>query len=154
MAAFVSYGRPGRSAYSISALPVQTMSCAPDNTAARMAARAAGHAAGTAHTPGHQHVEKRGLAPTGSEQQDTVEIKPQGITFPSSIFHPRSSTSSGAYPPLSTTCHARHAAAYAIKATAAAVEVSGVATGAERDWQYRRLPQHLRAAVFPVRGDT
>jgi len=40
--------------------------------------------------------------------------------------------------------HARHAAAYA--ATAAA------ATAAERDWQYRRLPEHLRPVAFPARG--
>src|SRR6266545_8040419 len=44
--------------------------------------------------------------------------------------------------------HARHAAAYAIKATTAAAGVCGDATGAERDWQYRRLPGHLRQIVF------
>jgi hypothetical protein len=37
--------------------------------------------------------------------------------------------------------HARHAAAYAAKATA---------TIAERNWQYRRLSEHLRPVVFPV----
>jgi hypothetical protein len=46
--------------------------------------------------------------------------------------------------------HARHAAAYAIKATTAA----GDATGVERDWQYRCLPEHLRPIVFPVPGDS
>jgi len=42
--------------------------------------------------------------------------------------------------------HARHAAAYALTAAAAA------ATATERDWQHRRLPEHLRPVVFPARG--
>ena len=42
--------------------------------------------------------------------------------------------------------HARHAAAYAIRA----VETAGGATAAERDWQYRHLPEHLRAVVLPT----
>lgn len=37
--------------------------------------------------------------------------------------------------------HARHAAAYALKAAGAAA--------AERDWQYRRLPEHLRPVALP-----
>ena len=35
--------------------------------------------------------------------------------------------------------HAQHAANYAVKA----------ATATERDWQVRRLPEHLRPVVFP-----
>ena len=42
--------------------------------------------------------------------------------------------------------HARHAAAYAAKA---AGEITGGATAAERDWQQRRLPEHLRSIAFP-----
>jgi hypothetical protein len=38
--------------------------------------------------------------------------------------------------------HARHAAAYAVKAATAA----GTAPATERDWQRRRLPEHLRPA--------
>jgi len=41
--------------------------------------------------------------------------------------------------------HARHAAAYAIKAVIAA----GTDSATERDWQCRRLPEHLRPVVFP-----
>ena len=44
--------------------------------------------------------------------------------------------------------HARHAAAYAIKAAAAEI-TSNVAT-AESDWQYRRLPERLRSVLFPT----
>jgi hypothetical protein len=40
--------------------------------------------------------------------------------------------------------HARHAAAYAVKAATAA----GTASATERDWQWRRLPDHLRPAAF------
>ncbi len=47
--------------------------------------------------------------------------------------------------------HARHAATYAV--TAATVAASpidtGAATATERDWQYRRLPEHLRPVAFP-----
>ncbi|MEK6260732.1 MAG: putative immunity protein [Planctomycetota bacterium] len=42
--------------------------------------------------------------------------------------------------------HARHAAAYALKAVTAA----GDDTATEQDWQYQRLPEHLRAVVFPT----
>jgi hypothetical protein len=51
--------------------------------------------------------------------------------------------------------HARHAAAYAVKAaTYAAVPTAAVvATAAERDWQYRRIPGHLRPLVFPAGGE-
>ena len=40
--------------------------------------------------------------------------------------------------------HARHAAAYAVTAATAAAAV----TATERDWQYRRLPEHLRPVAF------
>ncbi len=44
--------------------------------------------------------------------------------------------------------HARHAAAYAVKSAAYAAAVIDAASGAaargERDWQLRRLPEHLR----------
>jgi hypothetical protein len=47
--------------------------------------------------------------------------------------------------------HARHAAAYAVKATTATAIPADAddATAAERDWQYRRLPEHLRPVAFP-----
>lgn len=48
------------------------------------------------------------------------------------------------------TGHARHAAAYAVKAVIAA----GTDSATERDWQCRRLPEHLRPVVFPIRGIT
>jgi hypothetical protein len=41
--------------------------------------------------------------------------------------------------------HARHAAAYAITAAGSA------SAATERDWQYRRLPEHLRSVAFPAR---
>ena len=44
--------------------------------------------------------------------------------------------------------HARHAAAYAVKA-ATDTKTTNNATAAESDWQYRHLPKHLRAVVFP-----
>jgi len=49
--------------------------------------------------------------------------------------------------------HARHAAAYALKAIAyaAAPADTAAATATERDWQYRRLPEHLRPVAFPAR---
>jgi len=42
--------------------------------------------------------------------------------------------------------HARHAAAYAVTAAVDA----GVTAATERDWQYRRLPEHLRPVAFPA----
>ena len=42
--------------------------------------------------------------------------------------------------------HARHAAAYAVKASIAA----GIPAETERAWQLQRLPEHLRAAVLPA----
>jgi hypothetical protein len=42
--------------------------------------------------------------------------------------------------------HARHAAAYAVNAATAA----GTASATERDWQCRRLPEHLRPVAFPT----
>jgi hypothetical protein len=44
--------------------------------------------------------------------------------------------------------HARHAAAYAVKAAAA------VGVASEFDWQYRRLPEHLRPVAFPTQGNS
>ena len=48
--------------------------------------------------------------------------------------------------------HARHAAAYAVKAATAAATPTDAdsAIATERDWQYRRLPEHLRPAAFPL----
>ncbi len=46
--------------------------------------------------------------------------------------------------------HAAHAANYAVTATAAADPTdSTAATAKVRDWQYRRLPKHLRPVAFP-----
>jgi hypothetical protein len=47
--------------------------------------------------------------------------------------------------------HARHAAAYAVNAATAAAIPSDAGTTAatERDWQRRRLSEHLRTVVFP-----
>ena len=45
--------------------------------------------------------------------------------------------------------HARHAATYAVTAATAASAV----TATERDWQYRRLPEHLWPVAFPARGN-
>ena len=52
--------------------------------------------------------------------------------------------------------HARHAAAYAVTAATNAAAPSEVATVAatERDWQYQRLPEHLRPVVFPTEATT
>ena len=52
--------------------------------------------------------------------------------------------------------HAEHAANYAVSAaTDAAVAADAAAvTARERDWQYRRLPEHLRPVAFPARGNT
>ena len=44
--------------------------------------------------------------------------------------------------------HARHAADYAVLAVA-----PGEAVG-ERDWQYQRLPEGLRTAIFPTEGQS
>ena len=51
--------------------------------------------------------------------------------------------------------HARHAAAYAVKAAtvAATPTDAGAASATERDWQCRRLPEHLRPVAFPARGN-
>ncbi len=52
--------------------------------------------------------------------------------------------------------HAAHAANYAVTAArspdAAVPTDSAAATAKERDWQYRRLPKHLRPVAFPARG--
>lgn len=47
--------------------------------------------------------------------------------------------------------HARHAAAYAVTAaTAAAIPTdAGAAAATEREWQHRRLPEHLRPLAYP-----
>jgi hypothetical protein len=52
--------------------------------------------------------------------------------------------------------HAAHAANYAVTAATDAAVVptdSAAATAKERDWQYRRLPKHLRPEAFPTRGN-
>ena len=51
-----------------------------------------------------------------------------------------------------TAGHARHAAAYAVKAAiAAAIPADAeTASATERDWQCRRLPERLRPAAFPT----
>lgn len=46
--------------------------------------------------------------------------------------------------------HARHAADYAVKAVTAAAITTDAAAAAERDWQVRCLPEHLRPVVFPA----
>jgi hypothetical protein len=48
--------------------------------------------------------------------------------------------------------HASHTAEYAAKAVAYASD-SATAVAQERDWQYRRLPEHLRPVAFPALGD-
>lgn len=48
--------------------------------------------------------------------------------------------------------HAPHAADYAIKAVAYASD-SAAAVTEERNWQYRRLPEHLRPMAFPNKRD-
>jgi immunity protein 5 of polymorphic toxin system len=45
--------------------------------------------------------------------------------------------------------HAPHAAAYAAKAVTHASE-SASAFAEEREWQYQRLPEHLRPVAFPA----
>jgi immunity protein 5 of polymorphic toxin system len=52
--------------------------------------------------------------------------------------------------------HAAHAANYAVKAASfasAAIPTDSAAATKERDWQYRRLPEHLRPVAFPARGN-
>ena len=44
--------------------------------------------------------------------------------------------------------HARHAAAYAVAATNA-----DVSAAEEREWQFRRLPEHLQIVAFTVRNN-
>ena len=47
--------------------------------------------------------------------------------------------------------HARQAAAYAVKAASAAFPTdAGAAAEAERDWQDRLLPEHLRLLAYPL----
>lgn len=48
--------------------------------------------------------------------------------------------------------HAPHAADYAIKAVAYASD-SAATVAEERNWQYRRLPEHLRPMAFPNKRD-
>ena len=43
--------------------------------------------------------------------------------------------------------HAAHAANYAVTAA------NDSAPAEERDWQYRRIPKHLRLVAFPTQGD-
>ena len=45
--------------------------------------------------------------------------------------------------------HAHYAATFAVKSVTAA-EISCSDIAAERDWQYKRLPEHLCAIVFPT----
>ena len=47
--------------------------------------------------------------------------------------------------------HAQHAALYALKALSASLTVNSDedVISAERDWQYKLLPEHLRPLVFP-----
>jgi hypothetical protein len=51
--------------------------------------------------------------------------------------------------------HASPATNYALTAVTAAADPtdSAAVTAKERDWQYRSLPEHLRAVSFPARGD-
>ena len=51
--------------------------------------------------------------------------------------------------------HAAHAANYAVKAAKSpdAAVPTDSAAAKERDWQYRRLPKHLRPEAFPTRGN-
>lgn len=46
--------------------------------------------------------------------------------------------------------HAPHAANYALKAANAAAEYTGDGMIAEREWQFERLPKHLRPVVYPA----
>jgi hypothetical protein len=51
--------------------------------------------------------------------------------------------------------HAPHAANYAVTVVTytAAPTDSAAASAEERDWQYRRLPKHLRPVAFPTRAN-
>lgn len=49
--------------------------------------------------------------------------------------------------------HAAHSAGYAVKAASAANPADSDAAARERDWQYHRLPEHLRPVAFPVQND-
>ena len=54
--------------------------------------------------------------------------------------------------------HAAHAANYAVRAASSAsaadpTDSAAAAATKERDWQYRRLPEHLRPVAFPARGN-
>jgi hypothetical protein len=51
-----------------------------------------------------------------------------------------------------TAGHAAHTATYAVTATAATAGTADEAAAEEREWQYRRLPEHLRPVAFPARG--
>jgi hypothetical protein len=46
--------------------------------------------------------------------------------------------------------HARHAAAYAVSAATASDPTDAATAAAERDWECRCLPEHLRPVVFPL----
>jgi hypothetical protein len=48
---------------------------------------------------------------------------------------------------------ARAARAAGHAAATAAVPADSAATAKERDWQYRRLPKHLRSVAFSARGN-
>ena len=48
---------------------------------------------------------------------------------------------------------AGHAADYAVTAATDAAITADPATSEERDWQYRRLPEHLRPVAFPARDN-
>jgi hypothetical protein len=61
----------------------------------------------------------------------------------------RSADEAGGTPHMSG--HAPHAAAYAAKALTHASE-SAAFVAEEREWQYRRLPEHLRPVAFPAYG--
>ena len=52
--------------------------------------------------------------------------------------------------------HAVHAATYAVTAAtvAAAFDDAAPASVKERDWQYSRLPGHLRPVGFPIRDES
>jgi len=97
--------------------------------AAHAAARAAGHAAATAHAAARDadHAAARAAARAAGHAAATAHVAG----------------------------HARHAAAYAVTAaTNAALPTDAAATTAtEREWQYRRLPEHLRPVAFPARGN-
>lgn len=49
--------------------------------------------------------------------------------------------------------HAAHAANYAVTAARSPDAAVPIDSAKERDWQYRRLPKHLRPVAFPARGN-